>query len=156
MLSYGKLNNQSQSHVKITNHKKNFLPCFDFVLERKRPVIYFLNLFVNLKLDACVILQHSFALRTCLIICDSLFFSFINQLRPWNDLFRLRLQLARFLGPPILWSSFLSLLLSVFLSAFLSFFLSFCLPFSGRKLKISVNIDARTLKFCMNHPWTQS
>ena len=29
----------------------------------------------------------------------------------------------------------------------LSFCLPFCLPFSGRKLKISVNIDARTLKF---------
>ena len=27
---------------------------------------------------------------------------------------------------------------------------------SGRKLEISVNIDARTLKFCMSHPWTKS
>ena len=27
---------------------------------------------------------------------------------------------------------------------------------SGRKLEISVNIDARTLKFCMRHPWTHS
>ena len=35
-------------------------------------------------------------------------------------------------------------------------FLPSFLPFSGRKLKISVNIDARTLKFCMSHPWTQS
>ena len=34
--------------------------------------------------------------------------------------------------------------------------LSFFLSFSGRKLEKSVNIDARTLKFCMNHPWTQS
>ena len=38
----------------------------------------------------------------------------------------------------------------------LTFFLPFCLPFSGRKLEKSVNIDARTLKFCMSHPWTQS
>ena len=30
------------------------------------------------------------------------------------------------------------------------------LPVSGRKLEISVNIDARTLKFCMSHPWTKS
>ena len=29
------------------------------------------------------------------------------------------------------------------------------LPVSERKLKISVIIDARTLKFCMKHPWTQ-
>ena len=35
-------------------------------------------------------------------------------------------------------------------------FLPSFLPFSGRKLKISVNIDARTLKFCMSHPWTKS
>ena len=34
--------------------------------------------------------------------------------------------------------------------------LTYFLPYSGRKLEISVNIDARTLKFCMNHPWTQS
>merc|ERR1712112_653635 len=27
---------------------------------------------------------------------------------------------------------------------------------SGRKLEISVNIDERTLKFCMSHPWTKS
>ena len=27
---------------------------------------------------------------------------------------------------------------------------------SGRKLEISVNIDARTLKFCIRHPWTHS
>ena len=34
--------------------------------------------------------------------------------------------------------------------------LPFFLPFSGRKFKISVNIDARTLKFCMRHPQTHS
>ena len=38
----------------------------------------------------------------------------------------------------------------------LTFFLSFFLPHSGRKLEKSVNIDARTLKFYMSHPWTQS
>ena len=27
---------------------------------------------------------------------------------------------------------------------------------SGRKLEKSLNFDARTLKFCMNHPWMQS
>ena len=32
--------------------------------------------------------------------------------------------------------------------------LSFFLSPSERKLEISVNIDARTLKFCMRHPWT--
>ena len=34
--------------------------------------------------------------------------------------------------------------------------LSGSLAVSGRKLEISVNIDARTLKFCMRHPWTHS
>ena len=34
--------------------------------------------------------------------------------------------------------------------------LSVSLPVSGRNLEISVNIDARTLKFCMRHPWTHS
>ena len=38
----------------------------------------------------------------------------------------------------------------------LPFFLSSFLPFSRRKLKKSVNVDARTLQFCMSHPWTQS
>ena len=38
----------------------------------------------------------------------------------------------------------------------LTFFLSFFLPHSGRKLEKSLNFDARTLKFCMRHPWTQS
>ena len=27
---------------------------------------------------------------------------------------------------------------------------------SGRKLERSLNFDARTLKFCMRNPWTQS
>ena len=31
-----------------------------------------------------------------------------------------------------------------------------CVYPSGIKLEISVNIDARTLKFGMKHPWTQS
>ena len=38
----------------------------------------------------------------------------------------------------------------------LTYLLTNSLPFSKRKLEKSVNIDARTLKFCMNHPWTQS
>ena len=38
----------------------------------------------------------------------------------------------------------------------LSVWLSGCLTVSGRKLEISVNIDAGTLKFCMRHPLTQS
>ena len=42
----------------------------------------------------------------------------------------------------------LTYLLTPSLSPFLSH--------SGRKLEKSVNIDARTLKFCMSHPWTQS
>ena len=38
----------------------------------------------------------------------------------------------------------------------LTYSLSYSLSHSGRKLEKSVNIDARTLKFCMSHPWTQS
>ena len=38
----------------------------------------------------------------------------------------------------------------------LTYSLSFSLPFSRGKLEISVNINARTLKLCMRHPWTQS
>merc|ERR1712081_122645 len=38
----------------------------------------------------------------------------------------------------------------------LTYSLPFSLRYSGRKLEKSVNIDARTLKFCMSHPWTQS
>merc|ERR1712121_449940 len=34
--------------------------------------------------------------------------------------------------------------------------LSFFLTHSERKLEKFLNFDARTLKFCMRHPWTQS
>ena len=63
-----------------------------------------------------------------------------------------------FLAPPLPFGQMRSSTSWVlhFLSSFLSPFLSFFLTHSGRKLKISVNIDARTLKFCMRHPWTQS
>ena len=50
----------------------------------------------------------------------------------------------------------LTYLLTPFLSFFLSPFLSPFLHLSGRKLEKSVNIDGRTLKFCMSNPQTQS
>merc|ERR1712112_24254 len=55
-----------------------------------------------------------------------------------------------------LWANAELYILVPSLTPFLSFSLSFFLPFSGRKLEISVNIDARTLKFCMRYPWTKS
>merc|ERR1712081_165229 len=55
-----------------------------------------------------------------------------------------------------LWANAELYILVPSLTPFLSSFLPFFLPFSGRKLEISVNIDARTLKFCMRHPWTHS
>ena len=51
-----------------------------------------------------------------------------------------------------LWANAELYILGPSLTNLLTYFLS---P-SGRKLEKSVNIDARTLKFCMNHPWTQS
>ena len=39
---------------------------------------------------------------------------------------------------------------------FLSFSLSPFLSHSGRKFKISVNINDRILKLCMRHPWSHS
>ena len=55
-----------------------------------------------------------------------------------------------------LWANAELYILGPSLPFFLSFFLPFSLPFSGRKLEKSLNFDARTLKFCMRHPWTQS
>ena len=63
-----------------------------------------------------------------------------------------------FLAPPLPFgqmrssASWVLHLLPFSLSAFLSAFLSH----SERKLEKSLNFDARTLKFCMRHPWTQS
>ena len=51
-----------------------------------------------------------------------------------------------------LWANAELYILVPSLTNLLTYFLS---P-SGRKLEKSVNIDARTLKFCMSHPWTQS
>ena len=55
-----------------------------------------------------------------------------------------------------LWANAELYILGPSLTPSLSPFLPFSLPHSGRKLKISANIDARTLKFCMRHPWTHS
>merc|ERR1712112_759699 len=55
-----------------------------------------------------------------------------------------------------LWANAELYILGTSLTYSLSFFLPFSLPFSGRKLEKYVNIDARTLKFCMSPPWTQS
>ena len=55
-----------------------------------------------------------------------------------------------------LWANAELYILGTSLTYFLSFFLPFSLPFSGRKLEKYVNNDARTLKFCLNYPWTQS
>merc|ERR1712081_106168 len=46
--------------------------------------------------------------------------------------------------------------LSLCLCLYVSDLLTNLLTDSGRKLEKSLNFDARTLKFCMNHPWTQS
>ena len=67
--------------------------------------------------------------------------------------------------PPIIFSSAFALwanlelyILGPSLTYFLSFSLSFLSPFFSPKesWKKHFNIDARTLKFCMGHPWTQS
>ena len=55
-----------------------------------------------------------------------------------------------------LWANAELYILGPSLTPFLPFCLSFSLSFSGRKLEKSLNFDARTLKFCMRHPWTQS
>ena len=92
------------------------------------------------------------------VIGDRVLPSTVMGDRDFKRMFRFRLSFNDFLAPPLPFGQMRSSTSWVLhlLSAFLSFFLSFCLPFSGRKLEISVNIDARTLKFCMNHPWTQS
>ena len=57
-----------------------------------------------------------------------------------------------FLTPPLPFGQMRSSTLVPSLTYFIPFSLPFFLPFSGRKLKIYVNIDARNLKFCMRHP----
>ena len=55
-----------------------------------------------------------------------------------------------------LWANAELYTLVLSLTVCLSGWLSVSLPPSGRKLEITVNIDARTMKFCMRHHWTQS
>ena len=59
-------------------------------------------------------------------------------------------------GEAYVWANAELYILGPSLTYLLTYLLTFSLSFSERKLEKSVNIDARTLKFCMNHPWTQS
>ena len=55
-----------------------------------------------------------------------------------------------------LWANAELYILGPSLTPLLTHLLRYLLRYSGRKLEKSLNFDARTLKFCMRHPWTHS
>ena len=92
------------------------------------------------------------------VIGDRVLPSTVMGDRDFKRMFRFRLSFNDFLAPPLPFGQMRSSISWVLhlLTVCLSVSLCPCVPVSSRKLEISVNIDARTLKFCMRHPWTHS
>ena len=115
------------------------------------------NIFLNFFGDIPWMFLHYFQIIIKILVCLLvLYLAYIlTEIRPLY-------------GYLLFWKSYLSDFfrhsLDVFSSAFalwanrelyiLGPSLTVCLCPSGRKLEISVNNDARTLKFCIQHPWT--